>query len=394
VYVARLDEPVRLLTFTTLFPNSAQPFHGLFVERRLQRIIATGEAQARVVAPVPWFPWRNNVFGAYAKFARVPAAESADGLSVTHPRYAVIPKVGMSVAPALMTCCVEGHVRSIARRFDFDLVDAHYFYPDGVAAAHIARKLRRPLVITARGSDLNVLAEFSAPRRQIVRAAQHCAAIITVSDALKRKLLELGVSESKITVLRNGVDLEAFRPLSAEPRTGPAFLSVGNLVEGKGHEIVLRGLAELPGARLRIAGDGPLRHELRTLARELGMTDRVTFLGQLWHESLEQHDNAVDASILVSAREGMPNVVLESLACGTPVIASRVGGIPEVLTNSTAGRMLDEASPECVRAAVVGLLAHPPQKAAVREFAERFAWEPVIRDQLALYRRVIAENPR
>src|SRR4029079_14167404 len=140
----------------------------------------------------------------------------ADGLSVTHPRYAVIPKVGMSVAPALMTCCVEVHVRSIARRFDFDLVDAHYFYPDGVAAAHLARKLRRPLVITARGSDLNVLAEFSAPRRQIVRAAQHCAAIITVSDALKRKLLELGVSESKITVLRNGVDLEAFRPLSAE----------------------------------------------------------------------------------------------------------------------------------------------------------------------------------
>lgn len=384
---------MRLLTFTTLYPNGAQPFHGLFVERRLKRLVATGAVQAHVVAPVPWFPWRGGAFGRYAKFASVPPAEEVDGLHVTHPRFPVIPKVGMSVAPALMAGAVGGHVRGVLRRHDLDLIDAHYFYPDGVAAARIARKARRPVVITARGSDVNLIAGYAGPRRQILRAAAQSAAIITVSEALRGRLLELGVADAKITVLRNGVDLAAFRPNErpAVRSGGAALLSVGNLVSGKGHDVAIRAVAQIPEARLVIAGAGPLRHDLERLARSVRAAERVTFIGQVNQEALRECYNAADATILASAREGMPNVVLESLACGTPVIASRVGGIPEIVTSDVPGALLEQTSPDCLREAILAVLARSVPKAAVREFAQRFAWEPTISAQIALYRKVLAD---
>ena len=387
------DGPVRLLTFTTLYPNRAQPFHGLFVERRLRRLVATGAVQARVVAPVPWFPWRSKAFGSYARFARVPSVEDVDGLRVTHPRYPVIPKVGMGVAPSLMASFVGRHVRNVLRQRDFDLVDAHYFYPDGVAAARIARTLRRPLVITARGSDVNLIATYASARRQILRAAEEAAAIITVSDALRRKLLDLGVRDDKITVLRNGVDLAEFRPdeHAAARVTGRALLSVGQLVIGKGHDVAIRAVSEIPDARLVIAGDGPLRRDLERLAQSCGAKDRVTFLGQVNQEALLRCYNAADATILASAREGMPNVVLESLACGTPVIASSVGGIPEIMTSEVAGVMLEETSPDCLREAILKVLRSTRSRSLVRAFAQRFSWEPTIGAQVALYRKVLAD---
>jgi glycosyltransferase involved in cell wall biosynthesis len=384
---------VRLLTFTTLYPNSAQPFHGLFVERRLRRLLATGGVEAQVVAPVPWFPWGGGAFGRYAKFARAPSAEDVDGLRVTHPRYPVIPKIGMSVAPALMARALGRHVSGLLHRGKFDLIDAHYFYPDGVAAARIARKAGRPVVITARGSDINLLANYKAPRRQILRAAADAAAIITVSDALRVKLIELGVADEKITVLRNGVDLAAFRPeaRAATESAGPILLSVGNLVNGKGHDVAIRAVAGIAGARLVIVGDGPLRHELVALAQGQQVAERVTFLGQVDQDALRTCYNTADATILASAREGMPNVVLESLACGTPVIASHVGGIPEVLTSDVAGVLLERSSPDCLRAAILALRERRLPKSAVREFALRFAWEPTINAQIALYRKVLAD---
>jgi teichuronic acid biosynthesis glycosyltransferase TuaC len=166
-------------------------------------------------------------------------------------------------------------------------------------------------------------------------------------------------------------------------------MTVGNLVSGKGQDLVIRALAGIPDATLLVVGDGPLRHELRRLAAAVGVADRTHFLGQLDQERLIVHYNAADATILASAREGLPNVVLESLACGTPVIASSVGGIPEVMTSSDAGVLLRTTSTEAVAAAVAELRSRPVARSAVRRFAERFGWEPTIRAQLALYRRLL-----
>ena len=184
---------IRLLTFTSLYPNAGQPRHGVFVEERLRHLTATGKVSATVVAPVPWFPFRHPRFGAYSAYARVPRREERYGIQISHPRYPVIPKLGMNIAPLLMYRAVLPLLRKMqSNGAGFELIDAQYFYPDGVAAARLGAALRKPVVITARGSDVMLIANHRRPRRQIVRAAENAAAVIAVSQALKDALAALG----------------------------------------------------------------------------------------------------------------------------------------------------------------------------------------------------------
>src|SRR5215471_10902488 len=156
--------PIRLLTFSTLFPNAGQPNHGVFVENRLRHLIATGQAESTVLAPVPFFPCRSERFGAWSRFARAGRHETRHGLAVHHPRYLVLPKAGMSIAPALLYhASVRALRRLIAGGLAFDAIDAHYVYPDGVAAVWLGRHFGKPVVITARGSDITLLPNFAVP---------------------------------------------------------------------------------------------------------------------------------------------------------------------------------------------------------------------------------------
>lgn len=388
---------INLLVFTSLYPNSQRPRHGVFVEERLRHLVGSGRVTATVVAPVPWFPFTHPRFGNYAAFARVPEREERYGISVLHPRYPVIPKLGMNLAPSLMYHAMRPALRKLlAGGQRFDLIDAHYFYPDGVAAARLGEDCNKPVVITARGNDLTLIPQHHLPRRQILRAAKHAAAIVTVARALKDEAIAMGVEADKITVLRNGVDLERFRPLDrAAIRAkmaldGPVWLAVGHLIERKGVHITLAALAKVPDATLLIAGDGPEEGMLRRLAERLGIAERVRFLGAIAHDDLCACYNAADAMVLASSREGMPNVVLESLACGTPVVATRVHGTPEVVTSKEAGELMDERSPEALVRAWSALRTRTPDHAATRKFAERLGWTPVVEAQCALYARVLA----
>ncbi len=392
---------MRILTFSSMFPSAALPRNGLFVEQRLRRLLETGEIEATVVSPVPWFPLRAAAFGRYARFADVAAEENRDGLRVLHPRYPVIPKVGMTLAPALMAAALRPVLRRLLDEGPaFDLLDAHYFYPDGVAAVRLGRSLGLPVVVTARGSDVNLIPRHRLPRRMIVTAARRAAAVVTVSEALRRALLDLGVPAEQVTVLRNGVDLARFRPVDRGearrrldlPGDGPLLLSVGNLIEGKGHHIAVDALARLPEARLVIVGEGALSRSLAERARGLGLGDRVRLAGGVPQQRLPDYYAAADLLVLASAQEGMPNVVLESLACGTPVVATAVGGIPEVLDAPAAGRLVGQRTPGALAAAVQALLADPPGRGAVRRHAERFGWDTTTEGQLRLFRRVLARG--
>jgi hypothetical protein len=169
---------IRTLLFSTLYPSSVRPSHGIFVETRLRHLLSSGEVETRVVAPVPWFPFRDPRFGEYARHAAVPAHEVRNGIDVAHPRYLLLPKAGMNLAPAsLARAGLKAARRLIAEGYDFDLIDAHYFYPDGVAATMIGKALNKPVVITARGTDINLIPKYDRPRRMILQAAEDCAAI-------------------------------------------------------------------------------------------------------------------------------------------------------------------------------------------------------------------------
>ena len=388
---------MKILLFSTLFPNAAQPQHGVFVENRMRQWLATGRAEVRVVAPVPWFPFRADTFGAWARFARVPAAEVRHGVPVLHPRYPVIPAIGMNVAPYLLYLWTRPTLARLRREgFDFDLIDAHYFYPDGVAAGFLAAVLDRPYVVTARGSDVNLIAQHAWPRRLIRRAAQRAAGVVTVSAALRDTLAGIGVDPARIDVLRNGVDLVRFRPPADREALrrslridGPTLVSVGHLVPGKGHDLAVRAMTGLPDHRLIVIGEGPERKNLDALVRSLGLGDRVRLAGALPHESLPDHYGAADALLLMSAREGWPNVVLEAMACGTPVIATDVGGIPEIIGTPEAGFMLPERTPDALATAVRRIGAQPPDRAATRAWAEGFGWQPTVDGQLRLFAQAI-----
>jgi glycosyltransferase involved in cell wall biosynthesis len=294
------------------------------------------------------------------------------------------------VAPLLLAAAAYNAVADQAP--NFDVLDAHYFYPDGVAAVLMAQRLRKPVVITARGSDINVLPKALLPRRWIRWAVKQADVIITVSGALRDAILELDVGQPRIEVLRNGVDLAQFAPLeqaSARARlgwtAGPVVLSVGKLVEAKGHHLVIRALVRLPGVRLVIVGEGPDRLSFQRLAAELGVGHRVSWVGAIPQSDLRSYYCAADVAVLASAREGMPNVVLESLACGTPIVATDVGGIGEIVPRSV-GVLLGERTPAALQAALEIILRAPPTRQAVRQHAEQLSWGPVVDAQIALYR--------
>lgn len=390
------ERKIRLLVFTSLYPNAAQPRHGVFVEERLRHLVDSGRVNATVVAPVPWFPFRHRRFGAYAAFARVPAHEQRYGIQISHPRYPTIPKLGMSIAPALMYRALLPVLRQLqAEGTDFDLIDAHYFYPDGVAAARLGAALGKPVVITARGTDVNMIPRYRRPRHQIQWAAERAAAIVTVSRSLKDKVTALGVDPGKIAVLRNGVDLDHFGP---RDRTlirarlglaGPVWLTVGHLVALKGVHLAIKALARVPEATLLIAGEGPEQRRLRDLMDRLGLHARVRMLGAISHAQLCEYYNAADALMQASSREGMPNVVLESLACGTPVVAAPFAGVSELLDAPEAGEIAAQRSAEAIAAAWLRLRDRAPTRAATRGVAERLGWQPVVDAQHALYARVL-----
>jgi glycosyltransferase involved in cell wall biosynthesis len=391
---------VRLLVFTSLYPNAAQPRHGIFVEERLRHLVGSGRVAATVVAPVPWFPFPHRGFGRYATFARVPRREHRHGIEVLHPRYMVVPKMGMRLAPRLMFRAALPVLRRqhVAER-DFDLIDAHYFYPDGVAAVHLGEVLGKPVVVTARGSDVTWIPRNRAARRRIQWAAANASAVVAVSQTLKDKLTNLGVAPSSISVLRNGVDLQRFGPRDREAIRarldlhGTVWLAVGNLVELKGVHITVAALAQQPETTLLIAGEGPEEKRLRQLAERLGVSDRVRFLGTIPQDRLCEYYNAADAMVLASSREGMPNVVLESLACGTPVVAAPFDGVTELLDVPEAGEIASERSADAIAAAWQRLCARAPARAATRSVAERLGWQPVVEAQCALYQRVLSAIP-
>ncbi len=394
-----MKKPIRILLFSSLYPSSERPIHGIFVETRLRHLLASGHIEVFVVAPVPWFPFDNSFFGEWARLAKTPRYETLNNIPIAHPRYFLPPKVGMSIAPFLMSAFCLPTIRQIQKNFDFDIIDAHYFYPDGVAAALIARSLDKPFVVTARGSDLNLISRYLIPRHLIRWAANRASASIGVCQALTNKLEDLGVDPSKIYVLRNGVDLGFFSPLNKNDArsslglsSGRWLISVGWLIESKGHAIAIKALPSLPGVNLAIIGEGVLLSDLQNLASQLGLADRVRFLGSLPQSSLRDWYSAADALVLCSESEGWANVLLESLACGTPVVATNIGGIPEVIQDDVAGCLMTERSPNALAISVLHLFSHYPHRDKVREYAESFGWDETTNRQLFLFNKIISKH--
>lgn len=396
-----MSHPIRTLLFSTLYPSSALPRAGIFVETRLRELLKSGRVTAKVVAPVRWSPVHDARFGVYAQIAAAPRREVLNGIDVLHPKFLAIPKIGMNIAPFLLALGAAGALRQLRDEgFDFELIDAHYYYPDGVAAAILSRWFDRPLSITARGSDVNLISSFAWPRWLMKKAADRACASIGVAEALVNKMRSLGFDEQKLLTMRNGIDLQRFYPgnkvelkAALNLGQGPVLLTVGNLKEHKGQRHVIRALprilSKVPNAQLVVLGDGPDGAALRHLAKSLGLLDRVRFVDAMPQEKLRCWYGAADLLLLVSASEGWPNVLLEAMACGTPVVASDVGGVRDIVCDQRVGRVISERTEQSIAQAVWEVLEQRVGSAEIRNYSEQYSWDSTTRSQADLFERMV-----
>lgn len=392
--------PVKVLVFTSLYPNNVWPERGVFIRERVRHYARAGNCAVKVVAPVPY---ASRFLGShYGSFSRVYRRDTLDNLEVIHPRYALIPKIGMTSHGWLMYRSVVTSVREIRRDFAFDLVDAHYVYPDGFAAARLARHFGCPLVVSARGTDINLFPTFPLIRKQIQSTLGAAAGIIAVSTALQEAMIDLGAPRGRITVIPNGVDSTKFFAVSMEgARTtlglpsGPMVLCVGNLNSNKGFHIVVEAVGRITNdddfrdLHLVIVGEGPFRGELARRIQREGLTDRVRLVGHVAHDALHLWYSAADVFCLASATEGMPNAVLEALACGVPVVATAAGGIPEIIQSEQVG-LLSERNAPSLAAALRIALRKSWNRGGIAEFARQRTWDRVASDVLRVFETVLA----
>lgn len=339
---------LRILIVTRLFPNRVRPSLAPF---NLQQFRALAElCDVRILAVVPWFPGARWIAGTSdaARFTAVPRADVVAGVPVAHPRVFYIPKIGHAVAPALYAASLLPFV--VGLRGHVDAVLGSWAFPDGAAAIGLGRLLGVPAVVKVHGSDVNVLAEDPIIRR-VLAASLPCAdRVVAVSRPLADRVVDLGVSRERVTVVPNGVDRGLFCPrdrataraeLGLSP-SGRLVLYVGRLELAKGVGDLLDAFATLapahPDVTLALVGGGTEEARCReAAARGPG---KILLTGARPLEEVARWIAACDVLTLPSWNEGTPNVVIEAMASGRRVVATRVGGIPDVVTSDAIGLLV------------------------------------------------------
>ena len=370
---------LRVLTLSSLFPDVHRLNFGIFVERQTLGLAAREGVELQVVVPVGLPPFPLRLHPHFRKRDQLPSAETWKDLKVHRPVFPHLPGPGMRLAPMMMARRLLPLLRAIRADFPFDIIDTEYFWPDGPAAVALGRALNVPVSIKARGSDIHLWGKRGFSRRQILEAGQSADGMLAVSAALKRDMAALGVPNEKIQVHYTGVDLDRFAIAdrsagkAALGLPGPLILSVGYLMERKGQEIVVEAMCHVPEASLILIGDGPARPALEAHIAQAGLERRVRLIGAVPHDDLPRWFAAADVSVLPSASEGLANVWVESLACGTPIVIADVGGAREVVDSPAAGRIV-ERSPHAVADAIRELLSSPLPREATRQAAKRFTW--------------------
>ncbi|HEX6276476.1 MAG TPA: glycosyltransferase family 4 protein [Polyangiaceae bacterium] len=374
---------MRVLIMTKIFPNRVEPLSAPFNRRQFA---ALGKlCDVEVLAAIPWFPGATAFrrWSHAGRLSKVPESEVIDGLSVRHPRYALLPKIGHAVSGPLYAASLS--VSAIKLRHRVDIVLGAWAYPDGYAAVVLAELLGVPAVVKLHGSDMNVVADLPGPRRRLEWALPRAARVVAVSRPLAEKAQALGVPPERIDIVRNGIDRATFRPRDrAEARRAlgldrdvPLVLYVGHVTREKGAFDLVRayaaGTPRVRESRAVFVGDGAGLEECRAIASELGV--HATFVGARPHEEIATWLAACDLLALPSWNEGMPNVVLEALASGRPVVATRVGGIPDVVASETLGALVPPRQPEALAAALERVLSSAHDSERISAELDVLDWE-------------------
>ncbi len=384
---------MKVLVFTTAYPNEQQPNLGVFVRERMSRVAEYCEI--KVVAPVPFFPGAGFLKKKYR--ARPPYREFQEGIEILHPRFFLIPRFCKGLDGVFLFLSSLWTVFGLRRRFDFDLIDAHFAYPDGFAAILLGRAVRRPVTITLRGT-INRLIHYPVRGMLLKWALKRADRVFSVSRYLIDLALENGadLTEDRVRVIPNGVDTEKFSLLDKIscrkdldlPLEAPVIVSVGGLVERKGHHRVMEILPALleayPDLHYLVVGggsvEGDMTGQLRELAARSGITDHVHFAGEIDHSEVKKYLCAADVFVLPTRFEGWANVFFEAMACGLPVVTTRVCGNAEVVKEGRSGLLVSFGDPDALQLALRKALAHDWDRESIISYAYERPWSQVARE--------------
>jgi glycosyltransferase involved in cell wall biosynthesis len=393
---------MKVLVYTSLFPNHLQPNFGIFIKQRMIHWARLENCQLKVVAPVPYCPpWR--FLGWRYSYSQTGYREVIDGIEVLHPRFVMIPKVSMPFHGFSLFLCSIKTIKKILSTYAFDLVDGHFIYPDGFAAVLLGRFFQKPVVLSARGSDINQFTKFRTIKPMIRYALRKCNHIIAVCDTLKQEIVKLGVNGRKVSVIQNGVAIDEFYPIDKNyaretlslPNHSKIILSVGSLIPRKGFDLIIEAMPQLirhfADIGLYIIGDGPLRRHLQQKIARLKLDPYVKCIGEIPNHELRMWYGAADVFCLASSREGWPNVIMESLACGTPVVATNVWGTPEILTSPTVG-ILVERTPESIFKGLLNALDKEWDRKKIHNHVAGRAWNKVAKEVDAIFRPLLTNH--
>jgi teichuronic acid biosynthesis glycosyltransferase TuaC len=386
--------PPHVVTLSSLFPSNTQPGAGLFVRERAFRV---GQRMPLcVVSPVPWFPLQGLVRRFRPGFRPgAPAYEKQKGVDVWFPRFLSLPGLLKQWDGWLMALGAYPRLRALKAQGQLDLIDAHFGYPDGFAAAKLAGWLGVPYTVTLRGTETRHAAD-PVLRPRLVRALARAARVFSVSDSLRQVALKVGVPPERARVVGNGVDIARFYVLDKAtqrqalglPADAPVLVTVGGLVERKGFHRVMAAMQVLrqnfPQLQYLVVGgpspEGDWTARLKTLADELQLQDCVHFIGPVAPDDLRRYLSAADVFALSTRNEGWANVLLEAMACGLPVVTTDVGGNAEVVCRPALGTVVPFDDAPALQQALAQALQHPWDRAHIRAYAEANIWDRRIDD--------------
>lgn len=377
-----MNRALRVLSLSTLYPNTQAPNFGVFVERQMQAVVKRGDVDLTLVNPIGLPPFPLSLHSRYRALLDLPAQELLGGVTVLRPRFGLLPLVGARFNAGAIVRAVLPLARRLHAEQPFDLVDAQFFHPDGYAAVRIAAVLGLPVSTKARGADIQHWGHQRATAAQVRKAGRRANGLLAVSKGLIDDMAALGIPREKITLHRTGLDADLFRPYDRRlcrdqlglPRDAPVLATVGALIPRKGQRFVIEALPALPGAILLLAGKGEDEAMLRSLAAQLGVAERVRFLGPVPHAELPILLNAADVFVLPSSSEGLANAWVEALACGTPVVTTPIPGAQELITDPDWGRLVARDG-AAIAVAVSELLAERPSPERVQEAVAGMNWQ-------------------
>ena len=404
---------MKILILSHMYPNKSNPVSGIFIHNYAKALLNAG-CKVGVVSPVPYSPkilWFNKK---WKKYGEVPKFDTIDKIPVYYPRYIRLPGKWFHCLSSytIYLGIVKTVSNIIMRDFKPDILHTHTATPDGYTGLLLKRKFNLPVVCSLRGSDINNYPYYDSFTMELTRKViSQADQLIAVSNALKLKAESFATPKNEIQVIYNGCDIKKFvfnlesriatKKRLNIPLDNKVLIFVGNLLKTKGiYELIGSFILlskQYHNLHLIVVGNGPEYQYIKEQAFKNGLKDKIYLVGAQPHNKIPDFLSAGDILVLPSYNEGLPNAVLDAMACSRAVVATKVGGIPEAVRDGETGFLVNEKDINSLVKGIDKLLSN--EKLCIemglsgrKTIEQKFSWEYNVIEHIKIYEKLVQKN--